>query len=120
MQMILVAGPYLSGTNNDLKLVQKNMDALEAYALPIFEKGHIPIIGEWVANPLIKLAGSKSIGDVIFHEIQYPAAHRLLQKCDAVLRIEGASKGADQDVKIAKKLGLKIYFNLNEIPNAKQ
>lgn len=120
MQMILVAGPYLSGTNNDPELVQKNMDALEAYALPIFEKGHIPIIGEWVANPLMKLAGSKAIGDTIFHKIQYPAAHRLLQKCDAVFRIEGASKGADQDVEIAKKLGLKIYFELNEIPHAKQ
>ena len=75
------------------------------------------MIGEWVANPLIELAGSKEIGDEIFQEIQYPAAHRLLTKCDAVLRIEGASKGADQDVEVAKKLGLKIYYSLSEIPD---
>lgn len=114
--MILIAGPYRSGTNNDLDLIQKNMDKLEANALPIFRKGHIPMIGEWVANPLIKHAGSKEIGDEIFQEIQYPIAHRLITKCDAILRIEGASKGADQDVEVAKKLGLKIYYSLDEIP----
>lgn len=115
--MILIAGPYRSGTNNDPKLIKKNMTNLEAMALPIFRKGHVPMIGEWVANPLIELAGSKEVGDDIFNEIQYPTAHRLLTKCDALLRIKGESKGADQDVVIAKKLGLKIFYDLNEIPN---
>ena len=118
--MILIAGPYLSGTNNDPKLIKKNMDNLESMALPIFRKGHVPMIGEWVANPLIALAGSKKVGDDIFNEIQYPTAHRLLTKCDAVLRIKGQSKGADQDVRIAKELGLKIYYDLNEIPDEQQ
>ena len=116
--LILIAGPYRSGTGNDLDLIQQNMDRLEAMALPIFEKGHVPMIGEWVANQLIKLAGSKAIGDAIFKEIQYPASHRLLTKCDAVLRIPGDSNGADQDVALAQKLGLKVYFSLDEIPNA--
>ena len=118
MMMILIAGPYRSGTNNDPVLIEKNMDKLEAMALPIFRKGHVPMIGEWVANPLIELAGSKEVSDEIFSSIQYPAAHRLLTKCDAILRIAGASKGADQDVLIAKDLGLKVYYDLNEIPDA--
>lgn len=117
--MILIAGPYRSGTNNDKSLIKKNMDRLEAVALPIFRKGHIPMIGEWVANPLIELAGSKEVGDEVFTEIQYPTAHRLLTKCDAILRIEGDSNGADQDVKIGKELGLKIYYNVDDIPNEK-
>lgn len=120
MMLILIAGPYRSGTGNDPKLIKKNMDNLESFALPIFRKGHIPMIGEWVANPLVDLAGSKEIGDEIFQEIQYPTAHRLLKKCDAILRISGESKGADQDVKIAKELGLKVYYDLNEIPDAEQ
>lgn len=115
--MILIAGPYRSGTNNNIELIKRNMDRLESVALPIFRKGHIPMIGEWVANPLIELAGSKEVGDDIFQEIQYPTAHRLLTKCDAILRIEGESKGADQDVKIAKELGLKIFYNVNDIPS---
>ena len=116
--MILIAGPYRSETGNDPKRIQENMDRLEAVALPIFRKGHIPMIGEWVANPLIELAGSKEVGDDIFNEIQYPTAHRLLTKCDAILRIPGASQGADQDVEIAKKLGLHIYLHIDEIPDA--
>jgi hypothetical protein len=114
--LILIAGPYRSGTNNDPQLIQHNMDKLEAVALPIFRKGHIPLIGEWVANPLMKLAGSKEPGDAIFNEIQYPVAHGLLPKCDAILRLEGASTGADNDVEIGKKLGLKIYYDVNDIP----
>jgi hypothetical protein len=84
----------------------------------LFRKGHIPIIGEWVALPLLHLAGYKKIGDSIWDEIQYPVAHRLLEKCDAVLRLEGASKGADEDVRIAKERGLKIFYSLDEIPMA--
>ncbi len=117
--LILIAGPYRSGTGNDPRLIKKNMDQLEAMALPIFRKGHIPMIGEWVANPLIHLAGSKEVGDAIFKEIQYPTAHRLLTKCDAILRIPGDSTGADNDVEIAKSLGLKIFYSINEIPDAK-
>lgn len=116
--MILIAGPYRGGTNDDPKLIQENLEKLEAVALPLFRKGHLPVIGEWLALPLMHLAGSKHIGDSVWNEIQYPVAHRLLEKCDAVLRLEGESKGADNDVRIAKERGLKIYYNLQDIPDA--
>lgn len=116
--LILIAGPYRSGTNDDPELIRKNLENLEAMALPIFKKGHIPMIGEWVALPLLNLAGSQKPGDDIWNEIQYPVAHGLLEKCDAVLRIPGESKGADQDVKIAKERGLLIYHHVDEIPDA--
>lgn len=115
--LILIAGPYRSGTNGDPELIQQNMNRLESVALPLFRMGHIPMIGEWVALPLLHLAGSKKPGDAAFEEIQYPVAHRLLLKCDAVLRLEGASKGADEDVRIAKERGLKIYYRLEDVPN---
>jgi hypothetical protein len=75
------------------------------------------MIGEWVALPLLKLAGSGKPGDEAWQEILYPAAHRLLLKCDAVLRLKGASKGADEDVRIAKERGLKIYYKIEDIPH---
>lgn len=116
--MIIIAGPYRGGTNDDPKLIQQNLERLEAVSLPLFRKGHLPVIGEWLALPLMHLAGSKNIGDSLWDEIQYPVAHRLLEKCDAVLRLEGASKGADNDVRIAKEKGLKIYYRLEDIPAA--
>ena len=116
--LILIAGPYRSGTNDDPELMQKNLNRLESVALPLFRLGHTPMIGEWVALPLLHLAGSKKPGDKAYEEILYPVAHRLLLKCDAVLRLEGASKGADEDVRIAKDRGLKVYYRLEDIPNA--
>ena len=115
--MILIAGPYRGGTNDKPELMKKNLAKLESVALPIFRLGHIPMIGEWVALPLVQLAGSVRPGDDKWNEIQYPVAHRLLEKCDAVLRLEGESTGADNDVRIAKEKGLKIYYRLEDIPN---
>ena len=114
--LILIAGPYRSGTNDDPLLMQRNLDKLQSMALPLFRKGHVPMIGEWVALPLIQLAGSTKPGDSAWEEIQYPVAHRLLEKCDAVLRVPGASKGADEDVRVARERGLKIYYRLEDIP----
>ena len=115
--LILIAGPYRSGTNDDPQLMKQNLDKLESVALPLFRKGHIPFIGEWMTLPLIRLAGSKKIGDKTWEEIQYPVAHRMLEKCDAVLRLSGASKGADEDVRKAKERGLKVYYNLEDVPD---
>ena len=116
--VILIAGPYRSGTNDDPALMSQNLKKLEEMALPIFRAGHIPVIGEWFALPLLEQAGSTRPGDAAYEEILYPVAQRLLTKCDAVLRIPGASKGADEDVRIAKERGLKVYYQLEDIVGA--
>ena len=117
--MILISGPYRSGTGDDVLLMKQNMQKMEAMALPLFRMGHIPMIGEWLALPLLELAGSAQPGDDPYREISYPIAHRILLRCDAVLRIEGASAGADEDVRIAKEKGIAVYYNLQDIPVAK-
>ena len=114
--MILIAGPYRSGTNDDPALISKNVRQMENYALPIFRAGHIPILGEWLALPLAELGGSKKLGDDVFNEVFHPIAIRLLEKCDGVLRIGGPSSGADEMVRIGRRLGLAIYQTLEEIP----
>ena len=114
-KLILIAGPYRSGTNDDLALIRKNVEEMESYALPIFHAGHIPILGEWLALPLAALAGSRKIGDEAFNEVFHPIAVRLLEKCDGVLRVGGPSMGADEMVRVGRSLGLKIYNSLEEI-----
>ncbi len=116
--MILIAGPYRSGTGDDPKKIEANVHAMEACAFPIFRLGHIPVLGEWFALPLVKLAGSKQLGDEAFNEIFHPIAERLQEKCDAVLRVGGASQGADLMVEVGRKHGLQIYTSLEEIPAA--
>ena len=114
--MILIAGPYRSGTGDDPAKMAANVRAMEAYALPLFRAGHIPVLGEWFALPLVDLAGSKHVGDMPFNEIFHPIAERLLARCDAVLRIGGASQGADQMAQSARERGLRIFTRLRDVP----
>ena len=58
--MILIAGLYRSGTNDDPLLIKKNVEEMEKYALPIFRAGHIPILGEWLALHLVTLLGGRN------------------------------------------------------------
>jgi hypothetical protein len=114
--IILVAGPYRSGTGDDPKRISENLAALEKAALEVWKKGQIPLIGEWVALPLMSQTGQWTIGDEIFESLAYPVAERLLARCDAVLRLPGVSRGADQDVALARKRNLPVYSSIEEVP----
>jgi hypothetical protein len=118
--LILIAGPYRSGTQDDRARIADNLRRLESYAWPLYQAGHIPFIGEWIALPMIREAGGKEIGDAIHQKFLHPVAERLLQRCDAVLRIPGESNGADQDVQLARERGLPVYYCLEDVPNAPQ
>ena len=115
--MMLISGPYMSGTNGDETAIAKNLKAMEDYALPIFQKGHIAVVGEWLALPVIRQAGGETHSSKQFSEYQYPVAHRLLEKCDAVLRIPGDSRGADLEMGKAREMGKIIFNNFDEIPD---
>lgn len=113
--LILVAGPYRSGTNDDPVLIQKNVDAMNEMALTLYRMGHLPVLGEWFALPLIETAGSREMGDDIWNELFHPVAIRLISKCDVVFRIGGPSGGADEMVRIGKEHGKRIVYAVEEI-----
>jgi len=116
--MILIAGPYRSGTGDDPMQMAANLQALEAAAWPIFQKGHMPMIGEWAALPILRGAGGGAPGSAAYDAVMYPTAHRLLARCDGVLRLPGASSGADNDARIARARGIPVWHDLSEIPQA--
>jgi hypothetical protein len=118
-QLILIAGPYRSGTGDDPHLMARNLARLEEAAWPIFSAGHIPMIGEWVALPVLRSAGATGVLDPLAEQVMYPTAERLLEHCDAVLRLPGESRGADQDVAIARARGLPVYERVEDIPTAR-
>ena len=124
--LILIAGPYRSGTDGDPARIARNLERLEDASWPIYERGHVPMIGEWVALPILRVAADASGPEAsaggmpgaapVEGDVMYATAHRLLQHCDAVLRLEGASQGADQDVRIAEARGIPVYRSIDEIP----
>jgi hypothetical protein len=113
--MILVAGPYRSRTNDDPALIAANVRAMTETALRLFRAGHLPVLGEWFALPLIELAGSRAIGDAVFDEIFHPISRTLMAKCDACLRIGGPSKGADEMVALARAQGKPVFFRVEDV-----
>ncbi len=117
--MILVAGPYRSGTNDDPVLIAGNLRAMTDMALRLFRAGHLPVLGEWFALPLIETAGSGHIGDTAFDEIFHPISRRLVARCDVCLRIGGPSKGADEMVSLTRSFRKQLYFRYEDIPPAR-
>lgn len=110
----------MSGTSGDPARIAVNRARLESQALPIYQRGHVPLVGEWIALPIIQAAGGKVHGDEVFQEYQYPVAHRLIERCDAVLRIPGESQGADKDVARARELGLLVCHDVRDLPDRSQ
>ena len=113
--MILVAGPYRSGTGGDPALIEANVDAMTRTALELYRRGHLPVMGEWFALPLIEAAEAAGQSDA-YDEIFHPIAEQILARCDACLRIGGPSEGADRMVNVARSLGKQVLTSLADVP----
>ena len=118
--LILVAGPYRSGTNDDPNLIAANLRAMNEACLRLFRAGHVPITGEAMALSLVELAGSQRIGDTLFDEIMHPYGRALVVRCDACLRIGGPSQGADEMVALAKAHGREVYYHIEDVPGVEE
>jgi hypothetical protein len=114
--LILISGPYLTGTDGDEARIGENLARMEAMALPVYERGHLAVVAEWLSWPVIVATGGIDHGSPQFAEYQYPVAHRLLGMCDAVLRIPGDSRGADLECELALSLGKPVYSSVDDIP----
>ena len=96
-------------------LYTPNVDAMTATALELWRRGHLPVMGEWFALPLIEAAtaaGDANADETIFH----PIAEAVLARCDGCLRIGGPSEGDDRMVSTARRLGKQVWFGLDEVP----
>lgn len=71
-QQILIAGPYRSGTDGDPQRIAANLARLEQAALAVYQRGHVPVIGEWLALPLAAAAGSTQVGDAVSEAFSLP------------------------------------------------
>ena len=114
--MILVAGPYRSGTDDDPVRIAANHRAIQEACLRLFRAGHLAVNGEDLALPLAELAGSRRVGDAAFDEVFHPLGRRLVARCDAVLRLPGASAGSDEMVALARARGAAVYTSVDEVP----
>ena len=87
---------------------------MEETAVQVYRAGHIPILCEWFASPLVSISGSSSPIEPEFTELMHPIAERLLARCDSVLRVDGLAVGADLMVALARQRGIRVYQDLQE------
>jgi hypothetical protein len=81
-------------------------------AYQVFRKGHVPVIGVNMALPVIQAAGPQ-----MYEAIMMPLSLALADRCDAVLRIGGPSRGADDEVERVQARGGQVYRSVEEIPD---
>lgn len=107
---IMVAGPYRTGST-DPNVWAKRLGELNDAAYEVWRRGHVPVIGVNMALPIIDVAGQGKYEDVMM-----PLSLSLAERCDAVLRIGGMSKGADEEVESFRRRSLPVYRDIGEIP----
>lgn len=111
---IMIAGPYRQGSDNP-ELWAANLNRLNSVAYQVFLKGHTPLIGVNLALPIIQWAGMDE-----YQNIMLPISFALADRCDAVLRIDGASSGADAEVRLFEEKGLPVYYEIDQLPEAEK
>lgn len=111
---IMVSGPYTAG-EADRETRAANLKAMNAAAVTLFRRGHVPVIGVNQALPMVEAAGG---GEAAYREIMMPVSLALAERCDACLRIGGPSQGADDEVRRFSDAGKPVYRSLEEVPGA--
>ena len=107
---IMISGPYSTGARTEADR-ESNLRAMNEVAYDVFRRGHVPVIGVNLALPIIAAAGSNK-----FEDLMMPLSLSLVDRCDAVLRIGGESRGADQEVERVRKRGCPVYRSIDELP----
>jgi hypothetical protein len=108
---IMVSGPYTSNAPS-AEARAENLRVMNRAALALFRKGHVPIVGVNLALPVIEVEGTNA-----FDEIMMPLSLAAAERCDACLRVGGASRGADDEVERFRANGKPVYMRLEDVPS---
>ena len=111
-QAVLVHTPPLQASEVRMVLITgADLAAMQEAALTLFDAGHIPLVGEWFVTPMAALPACGAKYDDLFT----PLAERLLMRADAVLRLEGGSPASDVVVQMARGLGLRVFYSVDDV-----
>ena len=105
---IMVGGPYGTGAKSATERAA-NLARMNEAAHAVWRKGHVPIIGINLALPIVVAAGVDAA------EIMMPLSLALAERCDAFLRIGGASVGADQEMARFVAAGKRVFRSVEEV-----
>ncbi len=108
MKLIYLAGPLFTNTTNDWQQRANIIKAFDAEKTILVESG-----GELVCycpHYTWYIDSGDKHRDLWLKKDEF-----LVQKSDAVLRLEGESKGADLEVEAAQKLSKPVFYSIDEL-----
>lgn len=101
-KLVYIAGPYTQG---DVVLnVKKALEVADA----LWAKGYVPHVPH--ITHFWHFLSPKSYDDWMV------IGCAILERSDLVLRLPGVSKGAVKELRLARSLGIPVYYNLEDIP----
>ena len=102
---IYVAGPYSANNPHNIQL---NVDRAIDIGCELIKRGHNPFIPHLTHYVWLRPEGDFSYDKWCELDVEW------LKLCDALYFI-GSSNGANAELELAKKLGLKIFYSLEEV-----
>lgn len=113
--IIYIAGRYNAPTDGQRLF---NTDKAIDTGIAVMKKGHyclVPHLTHYIEKRM-DYNGEPPRENSFWYDFD----NKIIPKCDALLMTEasGVSMGADMEVALAKKLGIKVYHNIQEIPDA--
>lgn len=109
---IMVSGPYRTGANTEEERAE-NLRRLNAAALDLFHRGHVPLVTVNMALPLLE-----AIGGGPYEQIMLPLSRSLAERCDAIVRLEGDSAHADLEVQRVRAGGGRVFSSVEQVPES--
>lgn len=105
-RLIYIAGPYRGDGSRDA--VKNIRDAIDAWHR-LRQAGYVPFCPH-AQTALMDLRQDLVPDDFLAYDMEW------LRACDALVRLPGASRGADDEVVFAEALGLPVYHGLDQVP----
>ncbi len=108
---IYVAGPYSSATPEG-RLNHTNRAIY--VGITLIRTGHVPFIPH--LSHFTNEEAIRRFGNEISWKTWIAQDLEWVRVCDALYRLPGESKGADLEEKEARRIGIPVYYDLDQIP----
>jgi hypothetical protein len=113
-ERIYIAGPYCPkdcSLHDAARIAQHNTDKAIEIANALIEKGHFVFVPHLSHYIHVHYSCKKDYGYFWYEE-----DNTFLKTWATALFYISPSKGADMELELAKELGFKIYYSLDEVP----
>ncbi len=107
--VIYISGPLTNGMSLSHEQCLANVKYPAMVMAELMENGFAPIC------PHLTQHVEDHIGRVLDYSLWMQVDCAIIERCDVVLRLPGASKGSDMEVQHAQELGIPVVYSVGQL-----